>query len=359
MDIRDMNTSKHPNRIYYFDMLRVIACSAVVLVHVSGAYVVKDFGSVNFWVGNVLDSASRIAIPVFVMLSGALMLDERRAISAGELLGHIKKIACFFVFWSAMYTILNKILIPLIKKEPVRLRTVVMSFLTGNYHLWFCFMIVGLYLVTPLLRLWVKAENKRYVEYFLALSFVFNLVIPQVTAMGGLYFDVFHEFNAIVEQLHLKYTGGYVPCFILGWYLHNFECRHKKTLYALGAVSLAFTVVMTYLLSYTTNTPIQVYDSRYVNILFQGVGIFVLIKSRYGDRESGADRGAWIEFLSKNTMGIYAMHVAVTQVCFGLMKRLPLENAAATILIVFGIAFAVSLAASSVFHKIPFLNKVV
>ena len=41
------------NRIVYLDVLRVIACFSVIMVHSCAQYFVKDIGSFNFWVGNI------------------------------------------------------------------------------------------------------------------------------------------------------------------------------------------------------------------------------------------------------------------------------------------------------------------
>lgn len=92
-----LNTS---GRIYDLDVLRTLACCAVVMIHASAQYASNDVGTLNFFIGNFWDSLSRFAVPVFVR-----------------------------------------------------------SFFSGSFHLWFCYMIVGLYLILPLLRLWVKREN--------------------------------------------------------------------------------------------------------------------------------------------------------------------------------------------------------
>ena len=63
-------------RIYYLDILRVIACISVIMIHSSAEYVIKDIGSFNFWIGNILDGLSRIGVPLFVMISGTLLLDK-------------------------------------------------------------------------------------------------------------------------------------------------------------------------------------------------------------------------------------------------------------------------------------------
>ena len=89
-------------RIYYLDVLRVIACLAVVMIHSSAGFVVKNIGSVNFWIGNLFDSLSRIGVPIFIMIPGALMLDENYDFSFDKMFGHITKIVLFFVFCSIM-----------------------------------------------------------------------------------------------------------------------------------------------------------------------------------------------------------------------------------------------------------------
>lgn len=98
-----LNTS---GRIYDLDVLRTLACCAVVMIHASAQYASNDVGTLNFFIGNFWDSLSRFAVPVFVR-----------------------------------------------------------SFFSGSFHLWFCYMIVGLYLILPLLRLWVKRENVRQVRW--------------------------------------------------------------------------------------------------------------------------------------------------------------------------------------------------
>ena len=355
----DQINVKQSKRIYYFDVLRVIACLSVIMTHSSAPYVLKDFGSFNFWAGNFFDSVSRVGVPLFVMLSGALMLDENYEFSAKKLIGHIIKIIVFFVFWSAFYTILNNLVIPLAEHDYVDLEKIITSFLIGHYHLWFCFMIIGLYLVTPLLRLWVKTVNKKCIEYFLILSFIFCFFIPQVIWISGQYLEIFNKANQILDNFNFKYVAGFVPYFILGWYLHNFDLKHKTAVYVLGGFSLIFTVVMTFVLTYTKNTPIQAYGNFHFNILFQSIGLFVVIKSIYSNKKSNANKKTIIEFISKRSLGVYAIHLAIVDGYYKLFDGLFFDIAIVNILFIFVLSFAVSLFLSFLFSKIPILKKVV
>lgn len=62
----------------YLDVLRVIAIAAVIMIHVSASFVNFYNSSLDFALGNIFDSISRLAVPIFLMISGALMLNEEK-----------------------------------------------------------------------------------------------------------------------------------------------------------------------------------------------------------------------------------------------------------------------------------------
>ncbi len=83
------------------DIIRIIATMAVVMIHCS-AFLVSNFkvGTMAFFVGNVFDSVSRLAVPLFVMVSGALFLNEERTVTVkGILKKNIKNTGLLFLFW--------------------------------------------------------------------------------------------------------------------------------------------------------------------------------------------------------------------------------------------------------------------
>ena len=69
---------KQNQRKLYLDLLRIIAISAVVMIHVSASYVTNANSLLDFTVGNIFDSVSRLGVPLFLMISGALILDENK-----------------------------------------------------------------------------------------------------------------------------------------------------------------------------------------------------------------------------------------------------------------------------------------
>ena len=69
---------KKKERIIAFDFLRIIAALAVVMSH---SAIATD---VSFSDGVIFDSLSRFAVPVFLMISGALMLDEKKTLTTKD-----------------------------------------------------------------------------------------------------------------------------------------------------------------------------------------------------------------------------------------------------------------------------------
>ena len=94
-----------------------------------------------------------------------------------------------------MFKIVGSIII---KHESIDIIKIIGSLIKGHYHLWFVYLIIGLYLIVPLLRLWVNDTNKKYVEYFIILSIIFTYIIPQIISIGINYSNLFEYINDII-----------------------------------------------------------------------------------------------------------------------------------------------------------------
>ena len=292
-------------RIFYLDVLRVIACLAVLMIHTSAKYLSYNPNSYDFWIGNIFDSLSRIGVPLFIMISGSLMLDEKYNCTKEKLKTHIFKMIIFFISWSLIYSFAHQIIN--ISKNSTSISYNIIQVLKGHTHLWFVYLIVGLYLIVPILRLWVKKVNKKIVQYFIILSIILTLIIPQIIEIGSYYNETFEIFKDIYNNsLCIKYTGGYTIYFILGWYINNYEIQNSKLLYILGIIGFIITLFGTYLLTVSTGKAIQMYDNLSINIFLQSTSIFLLIKTKLKDCNKN---NLFITKIANNTLGIYALHM--------------------------------------------------
>jgi len=144
----------------WVDKARIFAVFAVIVLHVSAIVVVgiKDFNDPQWWFGNIYDSMVRWCVPVFVMISGALLLSETKTESI--FIFYKKRILRLLnpiLFWSLFFTVRTYIQ-GLIQKNPPSILFLAQNLLLGKpyYHIWFLYMITGLYLVTPFLRVFVR-----------------------------------------------------------------------------------------------------------------------------------------------------------------------------------------------------------
>jgi surface polysaccharide O-acyltransferase-like enzyme len=93
------------NRELNMDMARLVACAAVVLLHTTGRtiYAFETTGDLSYGAAIILNSAVRWCVPVFVMLSGGLLLARPIADPGAFLWRRAQTIIIPLVVWSAAY----------------------------------------------------------------------------------------------------------------------------------------------------------------------------------------------------------------------------------------------------------------
>lgn len=180
-------------RILYLDILRIIACVMVVFMHSQRPHV-----GIPAW---FLSGSSYITAPcigLFLMISGALILGKAKKLSEGQrfdtfsLLKHrLLKIVIPLAFWTLLYWLLSSI------------ET------SGLSVMWFLWMILGIYLLSPILVRWLQHATLQEVELYLGIWGI-TLVCPFVKLL--------FSFNE-GDTAWFYYFHGYVGYFVLGYYL--------------------------------------------------------------------------------------------------------------------------------------------
>ena len=353
-----VDNEKKSNKIFYLDFLRMIACLSVVMIHVSAEYVIREVGSFDFWIGNLFDSVSRAAVPLFVMISGALMLDENYVLTKQKWVKHISKMGIFFVVWSIVYRVVYKIFWGgVISGKRIDIFEFFGGIINGHYHLWFVPMIIGLYLLLPLLRLWVKRTNIRYVEYYLVLAVIFAFAIPHAMTLLISINPLFEKIT-LFENTGMSYCAGYTTYFILGWYLNNKEIENTVLFKFIFVIMILVAFFGTYGVLKLTNTDVFIFYNNFtVNVLMYSISIFVLSKKRYKDMQmKNSVVYKSVGLVTKSSLGIYAVHVAIISVLLRLFSGV---HAILAVPLIFIICVVLSTLATMVIGKIPVLKKIV
>lgn len=335
------------------DITRIIAVLAVVMTHTSAGFVTSyNTTTLEFLWGNIFDSISRIGVPLFVMVSGALMLDENRNVSIRSLLlKNIKNIVSLLIFWSVLYCCIYDIAFPLLKGEALSFKSIVYSMVMGHYHMWYLYMIIGLYLITPFLREFVNKRNKNLVCLFFTVSILTQFSQPILNGLSLMWEDVIYLVK-FIEKFHLDFFGGFITYYIIGWYLMNIEIKKKYRFYCIGLFSLLITIL------YVQIT--KDYPNGYSNVnlltLLYSVAVFIALNCERRWTPNNRLKNI-IEILSKLSFGVYIVHPLFQTVFREIFEytKAPLQY----ILIYYVVVIVLSFASCFVASKMPLIKKLI
>ncbi|WP_010491693.1 acyltransferase [Paenibacillus elgii] len=254
------------NRIIYIDMLRIISILAVIILHITADLLTRtnDFNTISWWISNVLNSVARFAVPVFFMISGAMILRTEVTSYREFYKKRILPLAIPLVSWSLIYDAYNQYFI-------LKSNLMIFQFFTDfvyrlivdlNYiHLWFLYAIIAIYVTVPLVSRLVKACSEKELRYYLILWFAISIVYRFISDMV---FRVASE-SIYVPILNIPLFMGYLGYFILGYYLFHYElpAKVKSLLFNIGVLSFFVTPVATYFASFYSGVLDEMFYGNY------------------------------------------------------------------------------------------------
>ena len=239
-----MNDTK---REIWIDWMRVIACFLVMIVHSTEPFYLGGEGSRiltktdAFWV-SLFEMISRACVPLFVIASSYLQFPIHY--STGEFLKRrASRILIPFLIWTVVYA--------LIWGEPVEnFKGLLLNFNYAAGHLWFVYMLLGLYLLMPLLSPWAEKVGKRELGIYLGI-FALTTFIPYIREAFGGSAPVIYGPTGIPNPAHYPlwgeaswnayglfyYFSGFIGYMLLGLWLRKFAdgLSWRNTLLGAGA----------------------------------------------------------------------------------------------------------------------------
>jgi surface polysaccharide O-acyltransferase-like enzyme len=293
-------------RFLWADVLRVMAIAAVVIVHVA-ADIITEWRSVPrnaWWVANFYDSLARGAVPIFVMLSGALLLSQAESYR-DFFKKRLRRILVPFIAWVVFYLLWRKHFY-----EPsLGIQEAVRRAVCGevHFHLWFLYLITGLYLVTPFLRVFTAHAARRDLLYFLGLCFVIASLALFWENLDGLFFRTGLKFRIPVEA-----AQGFIGYFLLGFALlkgsQPFYMK-KAALLWLAAFLVCF-FGSGWVVFHANRFPALFYDNLAPNVVLYAASVFVIVKETVTQLEARWSEGVKRSLLSLSaaSFGIYLVH---------------------------------------------------
>ena len=302
-----MNLSNQKNQhIVWLDVVRFIAMFTVVCCHCTDPFnfypgTAPNIGEIKLW-GAIYGSVLRPCVPLFVMITGALLLPVRGDASTFYK-KRIPRVFYPFLIWSVLYNLfpwitgllgLNPQIIldffPYAGEEvmqqsfSVSLEYILMipfNFSILAVHMWYIYLLIGLYLYLPVFSAWVEKASERAKLMFL-LAWGVTLLLPYYYQFVSNYLWGTCSWNSFGMLYAFAGFNGYL---LLGHYLKNLEWSLKKTL-AIGipmfAVGYAVTFLgfrhITALPEYTDDMLELFFTYCSLNVVMMTIPVFMLAK---------------------------------------------------------------------------------
>jgi len=360
------------NRIFYIDQLRAFAIIAIVFAHVALIWMNSKVGNFNLIVGYIFNVFGRYGVPIFLTLTGALLLNKNYDVY-GFLKKRFPRILYPWIFWMIL-----AILVTIITKKPflfndifLFLKFAIKTFLTSRWYVW---MLIGVYLVIPIINEFVKNKGLKGVEYFLIIWFTTSMI-----SCISLYFNISTYF------LDLTFFAGPLGFVMLGYYLYKKEFKYSPNkLVIIGLILFILGILLKVILLWKG---INIFVCRYyifqtkshleidIFAIIQTIGMFLSIKYLNSVNIKGVTnlsklRVAISNFLStgitkkltnslsKSSFGIYLNHYIFISIITFLNPKLINHDPLKWIPFLIIVVLIASWGTILVINKIPYMKKI-
>ncbi|HVS92524.1 MAG TPA: acyltransferase family protein [Mucilaginibacter sp.] len=262
-----------PQQIEWINNLRVIALFAVIGLHTASLPLMdyKQAGTFGWLAADFYNALTRFAVPVFVMITGALLLPREYEI--GDFLTRrLTRIIWPFLFWSLVYvgySWYNEDIV--FTGDAWKNIMIVLHQLKYGafYHLWYVYMLIGLYLVIPILSRFVRNATEKEIQYFLVVWFI-------IIAFTQPYLSHYWP------QVDVRYFTGYIGYPVMGYYLASKELPRgiEAPLLIFYLMCLAGITFGTYLITIGTHSLSTImYEPLGPFVILYSAGIFLLARA--------------------------------------------------------------------------------
>ncbi len=290
------STANLKNNIAFIAILRILAALAVVVIHTR---------SLTFHETNVYDFVHACmlwSVPVFFMITGYIFIGVKKISDYSSVKNNIIKFVVVLFTLGYFYAICQRFF----EARNLTAMLFVNSFydvLKGNLfdHMWYVYSIIGIYLILPILSLFVN-NNKKNLYTLLALTAIFGIIVPDICKM----LNVSTSFKLPI--------GNYAFYVLAGATVKEITFDKLKTLR-----NISLLIIPLYIIIYAYNIFVcNIFYASYTSILVATLSVSIFIICAYSFRNLNTN--TIINSISKCTWGIYLLHPFFIHVIVKLFK---------------------------------------
>ncbi len=325
----------------YLDVGKVIAIIAVIAIHTVGtSYAVLTPGSTGWWFANLAYESSFWAVPLFVMASGALVIPRAMTMTPERFLRvRVGRLIIPLLFWVPLYLVFGAVF----QDGPSTPESIARVLATGRpyNHLYFLPLIIGLYLVTPLIAPALRGASRRFV-WTAALS-----------ALGIGMLD--YLFVAIgIGGISLNLVTTWIP--FLGYFLVGYAISTSRLSFGrLPSLMLLFVAIVAQDVAAwlaTLGDPVFLaYMGGYISVTTVVLTIAAFVALRAWVPQMDPIWTARWAHLSRLTFGVYLGHLLIA---VAIMHFAHIDGTSVLLTyVVFAVTVVLSFAAAEIASRVP------
>lgn len=346
---------ENKDRLIGLDLLKIVSAFMIAVIHASsGVFNNHELGSLVWKEGLVLNAVTRFAVPVFLMISGALLLGRKISLEKAIRKAIIAGIALFV--WSFAFILTKKIL----WNDGNVIHDTLMIFFNKRVsgHLWYGYLLIWIYLFSPILNIMYESLSNKMRIYFIILG----LLIPSAVDSVIYYFSL--DVQILQNSFFIYMNLGYISVLFIGRMIYE---NKEKIPVILGGISSVIGLVLTILLTEGISRRLGVSTHTFFSELEIGNVMYAFGIMLLGCKLSWKGDNTFIKKIiikvSELAMGIYFSHALVMWLIGDTISfrgiTFKIDNSVPECLLFVVIIFVTTIIMIAPLANIPYLKKLV
>lgn len=310
------------DRIVQFPVIRVLACCAVVVLHTvfaANEYFIETLTPAENLFSRMVENNVMWAVPLFLMVTGALQLRSDKQLTWRKLYG--KYIARVF-FVLAVFSLIFRLFDIVMDGEALSavnlLGGAATELITGKGwgHLWYLYLLIGLYILLPFYRLAAQKCSDTELKYLLAVYLTFTSVIPMIEGFG-INID-FYISESLIYPFYL----------FVGYMLHEgrISISNVKACCMVAAATVIILALDVLKYSRGLDVPGVLFGYSSLLIVMQAVGIFALTEGLIASKKTDSRLVRTALAFDKYTFGVYLISMLFVRLFFKYLQLNPYDT---------------------------------
>ena len=277
-----------PERIAYLDVLKIVGCLLVIMLHAISPWVTHNIGSPTWFCAMLASAFTHQAVPIFLMVSGAVLLNREIA----DMTEYYKKILVRYAIPLAAALVAYKLWGIFVLGQKDWFEGLFYNLRNNpGFHLWYLWLYLGIVVAFPVFYALSRSKLSRSV--YLGGCIFFGCLEPFLKG-----------WNIIIPIFNTTFVvyGGY---FVAGYHLHLLDLPISRK-------RLLFVFSLVVLLNYAISVSQSIMADKFINsaLVMSSLTLFLctalgllLFKSLH------LNSSKWLTFFAQATFSVYVLHI--------------------------------------------------